>query len=105
MREAPMAILTPNNFQRQHLPMFSRTEYRSWVVFVMSADSTRRVDRPHDFNKIPLLTLHQYWCVFGKVNCADTLYRAIESVKPDTKHAQSSSVPVPADGAGGGSIP
>jgi hypothetical protein len=37
----------------------------------------------------------------GKVNSADKLYLVIESVKPDTKHGRYSTVPAPADGAGG----
>src|SRR5205085_10567880 len=40
-------------------------------------------------------------CVAGKVNIADKLYLVIELVRLDTSHAQCSSVPVPADGAGG----
>jgi hypothetical protein len=41
------------------------------------------------------------YCVAGKVNSADKLYLVIESVRPDTRHPRSSTVPVPADGAGG----
>lgn len=93
------------NFSANHLLLLSRTEYRSCVVFVMRDDSTRRVYRMHDFNKTQIITPNQYYCVAGKVNSADKLYLVIESVKPDTKHQQSSNVPVPADGAGGDSIP
>ncbi|HUQ94356.1 MAG TPA: hypothetical protein VM120_21930 [Bryobacteraceae bacterium] len=65
----------------------------------------RRVYRMHDFNKTQIITPNQYYCVSGKVNSADKLYLVIESVEPDAKHAQPSNVPVPADGAGGDSIP
>jgi hypothetical protein len=45
------------------------------------------------------------YCVAGKVNSADKLYLVIESVRLDTKHARSSTVPAPADGAGGPPLP
>ena len=41
------------------------------------------------------------YCVAGKVNSTDKLYPVIESVRPDTRHSRSSTLPVPADGAGG----
>jgi hypothetical protein len=44
------------------------------------------------------------YCVAGKVNSADKLYLVIESVRPDTKHSRSSTVPAPVDGAGGSLI-
>ena len=89
------------NFSANHLLLLSRTEYRSCVVFVMRDDSTRRVYRLHDFNKTQIITPNQYWCVSGKVNSADKLYLVIESVRLDTKHIRCSTVPDPADGAGG----
>ncbi len=49
----------------------------------------------------PSSSAAQSYCVAGKVNSADKLYLVIESVRPDTKHSRSSTVPVPADGAGG----
>jgi len=64
------------NFSANHLVLISRTEYRSCAVFLMKDDSTHRVYRS-----------------------ADKLYLVIESVKPDTKHRQSSTAPAPADGA------
>ena len=42
--------------------------------------------------------------VAGKVNSADKLYLVIESVRPDTRHSRSFTVPAPADGAGGSPI-
>lgn len=92
------------NFSANHLLLLSRTEYRSCVVFVMRDDSTRRVYRLYDFNKTQIITPDQYYCVSGKVNSADKIYLVIESVRPDAKHTRSSSVPIPADGVGGGSI-
>ncbi len=60
---------------------------------------TQRVYRLHDFTKTHHLVPGQAYCVAGKVNSADKLYLVIESVRPDTKHARSSTTPVPADGA------
>jgi hypothetical protein len=88
------------NFSANHLLLLSRMEYRSCVVFVMRDDSTRRVYRLYDFTKSQVLTPGQYYCVSGKVNCADKLYLVIESIKADHKHSRSSNAPVPADGAG-----
>jgi hypothetical protein len=59
--------------------------------------------------RLPALSLHQSpahlanvaYCIAGTVNSADKLYRVIDSVRPDTKHACRSTVPIPADGAGG----
>jgi hypothetical protein len=78
------------NFSANHLVLISRTEYRSCVVFIMKDDSTRRVYRLHDFSKTQQISPHGYYCISGKVNSADKLYLVIESVKPDTKHQQSS---------------
>ena len=89
------------NFSANHLILFSRTEYRRCVVFVMKDDSTRRVYRLYDFTKSRIITSGQYYCVSGKVNSADKLYLVIESVRLDTKHRRVSTAPVPADGAGG----
>ncbi len=92
------------NFSANHLLLLSRTEGRSCVVFVMRDDSTRRVYRLYDFSKSQIITSGQYYCVSGKVNSADKLYLAVESVKPDTKHLLPSNAHVPADGAGGSSM-
>ena len=89
------------NFSANHLVLLSRTECRRCVVFVMMDDSTRRVYRLYDFTKSRIITPDKYYCVSGKVNSADKLYLVIESVKPDHKHACSSTAPFPADGAGG----
>jgi hypothetical protein len=89
------------NFSANHLLLLSRTEYRTCVVFLMKDDSTRRVYRLYDFTKSQIITPDQYYCAFGKVNSADKLYLVLESVKPDIKHGQYSTAPVPTDGAGG----
>lgn len=88
------------NFSANHLLLLSRTECRSFAVLVMRDDSTRRVYRLYDFTKSHPFTPGQYYCVSGKVNSADKLYLVVESVKPDTKHPATSTVPAPADGAG-----
>ncbi len=92
------------NFSANHLLLLSRTEYRSCVVFAMRDDSTRRVYRLYDFTKSQIITPDQYYCVSGKVNSADKLYLVVESIKPDTKHTQSSIASVPPDGAGGSAM-
>ncbi len=89
------------NFSANHPLLLSRTEYRSCVVFLMRDDSTRRVYRLYDFTRTLQIMPDQYYCVSGKVNSANKLYLVRESVKADTKHLRSSTVPHPADGAGG----
>ena len=87
------------NFSANHLALISRTEYRSCAVFVMRDDSTHRVYRLYDFTKSLAIERNTFYCVAGKVNTADKLYLVIESIKPDTKHPQSSTAPAPSDGA------
>ena len=89
------------NFSANHLLLLSRMEYRTCAVLLMRDDSTRRVYRLHDFTKSHAPTPGLYYCVFGKVNSTDKLYLVVESIKLDTKHGQHSTVPTPADGAGG----
>ena len=89
------------NFSAHHLFLLSRKEYRSCAVLLMLDRDTQRVYRMHDFTKAHHFAADQPYCVAGKVNSADKLYLVIESVRPDTKHAQSSIVLAPADGAGG----
>lgn len=92
------------NFSANHLLLLSRTEYRSCAVFLMQDHSTRRVYRLYDFTKSLALEANVFYCVAGKVNSADKLYLVMESVKRDTKHAWSSTVPDPVDGAEGSSM-
>jgi hypothetical protein len=89
------------NFSANHLFLISRTEYPSYVVFLMQDRDTQRVYRLYDFSKAHLIRPDVAHCVAGKINSADRLYLVIESVRPDTKHRRASIVPVPADGAGG----
>ena len=87
--------------QRNHLLLLSRTEYRKCAVFLLRDLDTQRVYRLYDFTKALLLWPGVAYSVAGKVNSADKLYLVIESIKPDTKHGRCSTVPAPADGAGG----
>ncbi len=89
------------NFSANQLSLLSQKECRSCAVWWMLDRDTQRVYRLHDFTKAHHLVPGQAYCVAVKVNSADKLYLVIESVRPDTKRAQSSIVPVPADGAGG----
>ena len=93
------------NFSANHLFLLSRTEYSSCAVFLLQVLDTQRVYRLHDFTKAQLIRPGVAYCVAGKVNSADKLYLVIESVRPDTKHARCSNVPVPDDGAEGSTIP
>ena len=92
------------NFSANHLLLLSRTEYPSCAVFLLQDLDTQRVYRLHDFTKAQLIRPGVAYCVAGKVNSADKLYLVIDSVRPDSKHAASSTVPVPTDGAGGSAM-
>ena len=89
------------NFSANHLFLLSRTEYPKCAVFLLLDHDTQRVYRLHDFSKALLIRPGVAYCVAGKVNSADRLYLVIDSVRPDSKHSRSSTIPVPADGAGG----
>ena len=67
-------------------------------MFLLQDRDTQRVYRLYDFTKAQLIRPNVAYCVAGKVNSADKLYLVIESVRPDTKHARRSTVPVPAPG-------
>jgi hypothetical protein len=92
------------NFSANHLLLLSRTEYPSYAVFLLRDLDTQRVYRLYDFTKARLIRPNVAYCVAGRVNSADKLYLVIESVRPDTKHGGHSTVPVPAEGAGGSII-
>jgi hypothetical protein len=98
---SPLLVPPMFNFSANHLLLLSRTEYPSCAVFLLRDLDTQRVYRLHDFTKAMLIRPDVAYCVAGKVNSADKLYLVIESVRPDTRHPRSSTVPVPADGAGG----
>jgi hypothetical protein len=92
------------NFSANHLLLLSRTEYPSYAVFLLQDLDTQRVYRLYDFTKAQLVKPNVAYCVAGKVNSGDKLYLVIESVRPDTKHVRSSTVPAPVDGAEGSPI-
>jgi hypothetical protein len=92
------------NFSANHLVLLSRTEYPSYAVFLLRDLDTQRVYRLYDFTKAQLIRPNVAYCVAGKVNSAGKLYLVIESVRPDTRHGRHSTVPLPADGAGGKAI-
>jgi hypothetical protein len=92
------------NFSANHLVLLSRTEYSSYAVFLLRDLDTKRVYRLYDFTKAQFIRPNMAYCVAGKVNSAGKLYLVIESVRPDTRHGRSSTVPVPGDGAGGSGI-
>jgi hypothetical protein len=89
------------NFSANHLLLLSRTEYPSYAVFLLQDLDTQRVYRLYDFSKAQLIMPNVAYFVAGKVNSAGKLYFVIESVRPDTKHVRSSTVPSSVDGAGG----
>ena len=89
------------NFSANHLLLLSRTEYPSYAVFLLQDLDTQRVYRLYDFSKACIIQPDVAYCIAGKVNSADKLYLVIESVRPDSKHLRSSTVPIPDDGAGG----
>jgi hypothetical protein len=95
----PLSVPSMFNFSANHLYLLSRTEYPSCAVFLLQDLDTQRVYRLYDFTKAQLIRLNVAYCVAGKVNSADKLYLVIESVRPDTRHPRSSTVPV--HGAGG----
>lgn len=92
------------NFSANHLFLLTRTEYPKYAVFLLQDRDTQRVYRLYDFTKAQLIQPNVAYCVAGKVNSADKLYLVIDSVRPDTKHSQRSTVPAPVDGAGGSPI-
>ena len=92
------------NFSANHLFLLSRTEYRSCAVFLMQDRDTQRVYRLYDFTKAQLIPPDMAYCMAGKVNSAGRLYLVIESIRPDTKHAQCANAPSHADGARGSLI-
>ena len=89
------------NFSANHLFLLQRTEYRTCAVFYVLDGDTKRVYRLHDFTKALLLQPGQAYCISGKVNSADQLYLVIESLKPDAKHPQNSTIPNRGPSTGG----
>jgi len=83
-----------------HLALISRTEYPSHAVLLMRDRVTQPVYRLYDFSKAQLIRPDVAYIKAGKVTGAGKLSLVIESVRPDTTRRRSSTVPVPADGAG-----
>ena len=84
--------------------MFSQTEYPMCSVILLRNLDTQRVRRSDDLTNAQLIRLNVAHFIAGKVNSGDKLYLVIESVRPDTRHQRPSTVPAPADGAGGSPI-
>jgi hypothetical protein len=84
--------------------LLSRTEHSSFTVILLDDRDMQRVYRLFDFTKAQLIQPKVAHCEAGKVNSADRLYLVVDSVRPDTNHAGSSTVPALADGAGGSAI-
>ncbi len=85
----------------RQLVEFSRTEYRTFAVFLMQDRDILRVYRACDFNMAQLIPPDQAYSDAGNVNSAGRLNLVIASVRPDTKHVRGSTDPAHADGAGG----
>ena len=81
--------------------MLSSTEFPSCAVFLLRDLDAQRVYRFCYLTEALLIRPNVAYYVAGKVNSSDKLYLVIESVLPATKHVRFSTVPVPADGAGG----
>jgi hypothetical protein len=82
----------------------SSTEIPSCPVFPVRDLDAQRVYRLCDLTAALLIRPCVANSVAGTVSSADKHYLVIESVRPDTIHAKSSPIPVPADGAGGSPI-
>ena len=83
---------------------FPPTEYRTCPAFLVQDRDTQGVYRLCDFITTQLTPPDQAHHRAGVVNSIDRLHLVIESVRPDTKDARCSNVPVPVDGAGGSGI-
>ena len=83
---------------------FSRTECPKCAVFLVRDLDTQAVYRFYAFTKAQLIRPAVAYCVSGKINRTDKLYLVIDPARPDTKHLRSSTVPIPADGAGGSAM-
>ena len=90
--------------QQRQMLIFVGTEHPSYAVFLLRDLDTQRVYRLCDFTKAQLIWPSVAPLMAGKVNSASRLSLVIELVRPDTKHARSSTVPVAVEGAGGSPI-
>ena len=92
------------DFRQRPMLTFSQTEYPTCAVILLRDLDTQRVCPLDNLTNAQLIRPDVACCVAGKVNSRDKLYLVIESVQPDTRHARLSTVPAPADGAGGSPI-
>ena len=83
---------------------FSQTEFPMCAVILLRDRDTQRVCRLDNLTNAQLIRPDVAYLIAGKVNSADKLYLVIESVRPDTRDTRLSTVPAPADGAGGSPI-
>ena len=98
------ALFMRYDFRQRQMLTFSRAEYPMCAVILLRDLDTQPVCRLDSLTNAQLIPPRVAYCVAGKVNGADELYLVIESVRRDTKYLRSSTVPVPADGAGGSPI-
>ena len=70
----------------------------------MQDHDTRCVYRLSDLTNAQLIRPKVAYTEVGKFNSANRLSLVIDSVRSDTKHARCSTIPVPADGAGGSAM-
>jgi len=73
-------------------------------VFVLRDLGMQRIYRLHDITKAQLIRPFVAHSGMGKVKDAGKLDVVIESVQPDIKHTEFSTIPVHIDGAGGSAI-
>ena len=79
-------------------------ETPSNAVFSLQDPDTQHVCRLCDLAKAPLIRPVVAHAVAGNIVNRGKRYLVIATVRPDTRNARSSNVPVPVDGAGGSAI-
>lgn len=92
------------DFRQRPMLTFSQTEWPMCAVILLRNLDTQRVCRLDNLTNAQLIRLNVASSIAGKVNSAGKLYLVIESGRPDTRHPRHSTVPAPADGAGGSPI-
>lgn len=81
--------------------MFLWTEYSSCALLLMLDHGARCVYRLFDFTKYLRRSPGIAYCVVGKVSSINTVCLAVELIKLDLKHQQSSIAHSAKDGADG----
>jgi len=92
------------SFSANYLFLLSWTECLSYAEFSMQDLDAKHVYQTRDLTRAQLIRPRTAYCLAGKVNGTNKRSLAIESVRPDSKFAGFSTIPVPADGAGGWTI-